>query len=264
MNPQKTALITGATSGFGWELCKLFASDHHNLILVARNKDKLMSCAQSLRNDFPDIEVNQFSIDLAQQGAAGALYEKIDMHKLEVDFLVNDAGVGEHGLFVENEMQKELDMINLNIVAVMELTKLFLREMVLKGEGRILQVSSALGLVPVPRFAVYSASKAFVHFLTEALQEEIKDTGVTMTALYPGGSDTDFFRRANAEETIFYQNIPLYTPEEVAIAGYEGLMEGKKRVVPGIMNKIQAASSSLVPDSLLMKALNKLMEEEVK
>ena len=262
MNTLKTALITGATSGFGWELCKLFASDNHNLILIARDKDKLLSCAQSLRKDFPNITVHYFSIDLAQQGAAGALYEKIDMHELEVDFLINDAGVGDHGLFIENEMQKELDMINLNIVAVMELTKLFLREMVLKGEGKILQVSSAFGLVPVPQFAVYSASKAFVHFFTEALQEEIKKTGVTLTALYPGGSDTDFFNRANAEETILYQNMPLYTAQEVAIAGYEGLMEGKHRVVPGIMNKIQAASSTVVPDSLLMKALNKLMEEE--
>lgn len=264
MNTQKTALITGATSGFGWELCKLFAKDRHNVILVARDEDKLLSCAQSLRNDFPAIEVHQFSTDLAQQGSVGALYEKLDMHSLDVDFLVNDAGVGEHGLFVENEMQKELDMINLNIVAVMELTKLFLREMVLKGEGRILQVSSALGLVPVPKFAVYSATKAFVHFLTEALQEEVKDTGVTITALYPGGSDTDFFRRANAEETVLYQNMSLYTPKEVAIAGYEGLMEGKRKVVPGIMNKIQAASSTVVPDSLLMKALNKLMEEETR
>ncbi len=264
MNTRKTALITGATSGFGWELCKLFANDNHNLILVARDKDKLLSCEQSLRKDFPDITIHHFSVDLAQQGAAGALYEKVDMHKLEVDFLINDAGVGDHGLFVENEMQKELDMINLNIVAVMELTKLFLREMVLRGQGKILQVSSIFGLVPAPRFAVYSATKAFVHFFTEALQEEIKDTGVTLTALYPGGSDTDFFRRANAEETVLYQNIPLYTPEEVAIAGYEGLMEGKRRVVPGIMNKIQAASSTVVPDSLLMKALNKLMEEETK
>lgn len=264
MNSQKTALITGATSGFGWELCGLFAKDNHNLILVARDEDKLLSCAQSLKKDFPSIEAHHFSIDLAQQDAAGELYEKLDMHNLEVDFLINDAGIGEHGLFVENEMQKELDMINLDVVAVVQLTKLFLREMVLKGEGRILQVSSIFGLVPTPKFAVYSASKAFVHFLTEALQEEIKDTGVTMTVLYPGGSDTDFFRRANAEDTVLYQNVPLYTPKEVAIAGYEGLMEGKKRVVPGIMNKIQAASSTVVPDSLLMKALNKLMEEETK
>src|SRR5690606_7596250 len=189
-------------------------------------------------------------------------YERVSENDLQVDFLVNNAGVGQQGLFVDNELQKELDIINLNIVSVVHLTKIFLREMVLRGEGKILQVSSIAGMIPTPKLAVYSSTKAFVHFFTEALQDEIKDTGVTMTSLYPGASDTEFFARANAEDTRMYQDAPLYNPKEVAIAGYEALLEGKKKAVPGIMNKIQAGSSNIMPDSLLAKAMSKLMEEK--
>ena len=197
----QTALITGATSGFGWEFCKLFAKDGYNVILVAREENKLQKCASDLGEEFPNIKINQFSVDLAQMDAAGRLYDLIDQHRLTVNILVNNAGVGQQGLFVDNEMQKELDIIILNTVSVMQLTKLVMREMVLRGEGRILQVSSVVGMVPTPRMAVYSATKAFVHFFTDALQEELKGTGVTMTGLYPGGSDTEFFERANAEDT---------------------------------------------------------------
>lgn len=258
----QTALITGATSGFGWEFCKLFAKDGFSLILVARDENKLQDSVDKLEAEFPAIDINYFSIDLAQIDAAGELYDKIDQKGLTVDILVNNAGVGQQGLFVDNEIQKELDIMMLNMVSVMQLTKLFMREMVLKGEGKILQVSSIAGMVPTPRLAVYSATKAFVHFFTDALQEELKGTGVTMTGLYPGASDTEFFERANAEDTRMYQDAPLYTPQEVAIAGYEALMEGKKRAVPGLLNKIQAASSTVMPDSLLQKAMNKLMEEK--
>lgn len=261
-NNKKTALITGATSGFGWEFCKLFAKDDYDVILVARDENKLLECADKLEAEFPAIDVNYFSIDLAQMDAAVELYEKIDERGLPVDILVNNAGVGQQGLFVDNEMSKELDIMMLNMVSVMQLTKLFMREMVLKGEGKILQVSSIAGMVPTPRLAVYSATKAFVHFFTDALQEELKGTGVTMTGLYPGASDTEFFERANAEDTRMYQDAPLYTAKEVALAGYEALMNGKKRAIPGLMNKIQAASSSIMPDSLLQKAMNKLMEEK--
>lgn len=258
----QTALITGATSGFGWEFCKLFAKDGYNVILVARDEDRLLKCATDLGNEFPNIKIHHFSVDLAQLDAAGKLYDLIDQHKLTVNFLINNAGVGQQGLFVDNEMRKELDIMILNMISVMQLTKLFMREMVLKGEGRILQVSSIAGMVPTPRLAVYSATKAFVHYFTDALQEELKGTGVTMTGLYPGASDTEFWERAHGEGSRIYQDMPLYTSKEVAIAGYEALMEGKKRAVPGLMNKIQAASGSVVPDSLLQKAMNKLMEEK--
>lgn len=261
-NNKKTALITGATSGFGWEFCKLFAKDGYNVILVARDENKLQESVDKLEAEFPAIDVHYFSVDLAQMDAAGELYKKIDEKGLAVDILVNNAGVGQQGLFVDNEMSKELDIMMLNMVSVMQLTKLFMREMVLKGEGKILQVSSIAGMVPTPRLAVYSATKAFVHFFTDALQEELKGTGVTMTGLYPGASDTEFFERANAEDTRMYQDGPLYTAKEVALAGYEALMDGKKRAVPGLMNKIQAATSTIMPDSLLQKAMNKLMEEK--
>lgn len=179
-----------------------------------------------------------------------------------VDILVNNAGVGQEGLFVDNETQKELDIIHLNVISLMLLTKLYLREMILRKEEKILQVASIAGMMPTPRMAVYAASKAFVLSFTEALQNEIKGTGVTMTVLCPGASDTEFFERAHAENTRIAQDTPLYEPEEVAKAGYEALMDGKGRSVPGLMNKIQAAASNLVPDSLLAAAMGKMMEEK--
>lgn len=134
--------------------------------------------------------------------------------------------------------------------------------MVARGEGKILQLSSILGMMPTPRQAVYAATKAFVLSFTEALQQELKDTGVTMTVLCPGASDTEFFARSNAEDSRIYQDMSLDEPEMVAKAGYSGLLDGKARVVPGLKNKIQAASSNIVPDSLLATVMGKLMEEK--
>jgi short-subunit dehydrogenase len=261
-NNSKTALITGASSGFGREFAKIFAKNGYNLILVARDEDKLQSFSQELSNKYPSVQADYFSVDLAQQGSADELYEKVKQQNLPVDILVNNAGVGQHGLFVDNETQKELDILHLNVISLMLLTKMYLREMILRKEGKILQVASIAGLMPTPKLAVYAASKAFVLSFTEALQNEIKDTGVTMTVLCPGASDTEFFERAHAEDTRIFQDTPLSEPEEVAQAGYEALMEGKGRSVPGLMNKIQAAASNLVPDSLLAAAMGKMMEEK--
>lgn len=160
-NNSKTALITGASSGFGREFAKIFAKNGYNLILVARDEDKLQSFSQELSNKYPSVQADYFSVDLAQQGSADELYEKVKQQNLPVDILVNNAGVGQHGLFVDNETQKELDILHLNVISLMLLTKMYLREMILRKEGKILQVASIAGLMPTPKLAVYAALSSF-------------------------------------------------------------------------------------------------------
>ena len=256
---KKTALVTGASSGFGREIAKLFAHDGYNLILVAQREGELQEVAQQLETD-AGCETLVLSKDLSQPNAAQELYEAVQQHGWPVHALVNDAGVGEHGLFVDTDLERELAMIQLNVTSLVALTKLFVRDMVSRGEGRVLQLASTVSFMPVPKMSVYAATKAFVLSFSEALSYELKDTGVTMTALCPGASDTEFFSRADAEGANVTET-PLSDPAEVARDGYEAMMKGETRVVSGAMNKVQVYLSSIVPDSLLNAGMSKLMEK---
>ncbi|MGB3618680.1 MAG: SDR family oxidoreductase [Catalinimonas sp.] len=258
----QNVLITGATSGFGREFAKLFAADGAHLILVARHADDLRETEAMLQRDHRPAGVTIVAQDLSEPGSPQKLHDEIEAHGLRVDVLINNAGFGEHGHFVETDLDKELKIIQLNIATVTHLTKLYLREMVARNEGKILQLASVLSFIPTPRMAVYAATKAYVLSLTEALQHEIKDSGVTMTALCPGAGDTEFFERANATEARIVQDGPLADPAEVAKAGYDALMSGKKRIVPGGMNKAQAWLSNLVPDAALAAGMSFMLEEK--
>lgn len=257
---KKTALVTGASSGFGRELVKLFAGDGYNVILVARREGELQEVAQQLESEFAGCETLVISKDLAQAHAARELYDEVQQHGLSVHALVNDAGFGEHGPFVETDLEKELAMIQLNVTSLVTLTKLFGRDMVHRGEGRILQLASTVSFMPVPKLSVYAATKAFVLSFSEAISYELQDTGVTMTALCPGASDTEFFSRADAEGANVTET-PLSNPAEVARDGYEAMMKGETRVVSGAMNKLQVYMSNFVPDKLLNAGMSKLMEK---
>lgn len=258
-NQGKYALITGGTSGIGYELAKQFAGDGYNLILVARAADRLGSVSAELKQQY-NVQVDTIEKDLFKPGAAKEIYDETKGRGITVDALVNDAGQGEYGKFIDTDLDREIDLIHLDIIALISLTKFYLKDMVSRGEGRILQVASSLSKAPTPLLSVYAASKAFVLSFTEALIEELKDTGVTMTALLPGATDTDFFHKAGAENTVTYKETPLYDPEEVAKAGYEGLMDGKSKVIPGAMNKTQAAMSTLMPDGAVTSMMNKQMQ----
>lgn len=257
----KSALITGATSGFGREFCKLFAKDGHDLIIVSRDRNALESVKNELEKNYT-VKVFPVSVDLGQPEGAEEVELAVKAKGLKVDFLVNNAGIGEHGLFHENDWQKEFHMMQLNMVSLVYLTKLFLPGMLEKKEGRILNLASITSLMPTPKMAVYAATKAFVLSFTESVAHELKDTGVTITALLPGGSDTDFFDRANAEDTRLYQNSSLDDPFEVAKDGYEAMMSGTRRKISGTQNKIQAAISKVVPDQLLAAGMRYFMEEK--
>lgn len=259
---RKTALVSGASSGFGLEFVKLFAQDGYNLILVARHANDLQSVAAEVQKKYHDCQVTVIPKDLSLSGSAQELYNEVKNKNLTVDVLINDAGFGEHGLFMDTDLEKELKMIQLNVTSLVHLTKLFMQEMVQRNDGKILQLASIASFMPIPKMAVYAATKAFVLSFTEALQYELKDTNVTMTALCPGASDTDFFDRANAEDIRMVQDTGLSDPAKVAKDGYEALMKGEKRIVSGAKNKLQAFMSNFVPDKILAAGMAKMMEEK--
>jgi len=257
-NMQHYAVVTGGTSGIGYELSKLLARDGHNLVIAARKEDELQQVSQQLIQQF-GVDVITISKDLFNPEDAFALYDEIQSHNIQVDVLVNDAGHGQYGLFTDTDIRKELDIINLNISSVVILTKLFLRDMVQRGEGKILNLSSIASKAPGPWQSVYHGTKAFVQSFTEAIRSEVKDSGVTITALLPGATDTDFFNKAGMNESKIVQEGKLGTAETAAKDGYEALMSGKDMVVSGFKNKIQVAMSNITPDS---KAADKMKKQQ--
>jgi uncharacterized protein len=246
---KKYALITGGTSGIGYELTKLFARDGYGIILVARGQDALDRTAEELRAN--GVEVLTFSKDLFNAGNAIELVQEIREKAPPVDVLVNDAGQGLYGEFVKTELYRNLDIIQLNISSLVVLTHAFLKDMIERGEGKILNLASIAGKVPGPFQAVYHGTKAFVHSFTEAIRNEVKDTGVTVTSLLPGETDTDFFHKADMLDAKNVQAGNLADPAKVAQDGFEALMSGKDMVVSGIRNKAQVAMSSVLPDSVV-------------
>ena len=185
METKQTVLITGATSGIGKELALLFAKEQYKLVIVARNKQKLQSTADELKeNGSP--QVTPISCDLSVAGNAQLLYEQIHERGIQIDVLINDAGAGEHGLFSETSLEEELAIIQLNITSLVHLTKLYLREMVERNEGKILQLASIASYQPTPLLTVYAATKAFVLSFTDALINELQDTNISVTALVNG------------------------------------------------------------------------------
>lgn len=259
----KHALITGATSGIGYELAKLFAQNNYNLVLVARNEDNLKEVARELEALGP-IHTHLIAADLFEADAAQKIYEKTTELGITVNILVNDAGQGEWGRFIKTDLKREIDLVQLNIISLMSLTKFYLKEMVDRNEGRILQLASSVSKAPSPYLSVYAATKAFVLSFTEALAEELSESEVTITALQPDATDTDFFHKAKAENTVTYKERDLYSPEEVAKAGYEGLMNGEMTVLPGFANKAQAAMNTVMPDSAIASNMSKQMESSMK
>lgn len=256
---RRYALITGASSGFGYEFARLFATEGYNLILVARNLERLREISDELTQKFM-IEVLPIEKDLFKPTAAEEIHREVSAKGLIVEVLVNDAGQGEHGNFLEYEMARDIDMIQLNITSLVSLTKLFLKDMVARNQGRILQVASLLGKYPTPLMSVYAATKSFVITFTEGLIHELKGTNVTLTALMPGASDTDFFHKAGGESSTVYKEENLSDPAEVAKDGFDALMKGESRVVSGLKNKVFAAMSTILPDGALAETMHKKMK----
>lgn len=254
-------MITGASNGFGMEFAKLFAEDGYNLILVARSTERLKSLGYQLQDEHQLEHVCIITADLTLPQAPQEVYEQVRSSGITVDVLVNNAGAGVHGFFHETDLDREQAIINLNINAPVALTKLFLQDMKLRDEGKILNLASVVSFMPSPLMAIYGATKAFMLSFSEALTNELQDTNITVTALCPGASNTMFFRRAGAAHTKA-ANGSLSEPADVARDGYKALMNGETRIVSGLMNKFQAVSSGIMPDSATAATMRQMMEDE--
>ena len=255
MENNKYALITGASSGIGYELAKLFAADKYNLVLVSRNQQELDNRATELRQQ--GVEVITIAKDLFNRQEAFDLYDEVKGRGLHIDVLVNDAGQGLYGEFKDTDINRELSIIDLNIASLVILTKQFLQDMVARNEGKILQLASIASKVPGPWQSVYHGTKAFVLSFTEAIREELKDTNITITALMPGATDTDFFDKAGMQNSKMLEDkSSLSNPADVAKDGYEALQDGKDKVISGLKNKVQIAMTNLTPDSTVAHLMN--------
>jgi short-subunit dehydrogenase len=259
MNQPSYVLITGASSGIGYELAKLFAQDNYNLVIVSRHQEDLDRVASELGQG--SVKVLTLAKDLFQPESAKEIFTTLREQGIEIDTLVNDAGQGVYGRFIETELERELDIIQLNISSLVVLTKLFMQEMVKRGSGKILNVSSIASKTPGPWQSVYHGTKAFVQSFTEAIRAEVKEQGITVTALLPGVTDTDFFNKADMNDSKAVQDKEaMADPADVAKDGYEALMRGDDMVVSGFSNKIQVAMGAITPDSTMAKITGKKQE----
>ncbi len=256
---KQTALITGASGGIGLELARLFARDGWDLVLVARSEGKLRQLADSLAKDH-GISAEVIAVDLARPDAAGEIASVLEDRGLTVDALVNNAGFGVAGAFVATGGRAELEMIQVNCVALTQLTKLLLPGMVARKRGRILNVASTAAFQPGPLMAVYYATKAYVLSFSEAIADELRDTGVTVTALCPGPTETGFAAAAGAGATRLFRLASPASSASVARTGYRAMLRGRRVVVAGLKNKLLAQSVRVSPRRVVTFIVRKLQE----
>ncbi|MBF6608864.1 MAG: SDR family oxidoreductase [Flavobacterium sp.] len=258
-NIKNYALITGATEGIGYELAKLFAQDKYNLIIVSRHQADLEQKAAEFSKH--GIDVITIAKDLFKREQTYELCKEVEKRGLQVDILVNNAGQGAYGLFKDNDIQRELDIIELNIAATTILTKHFLQGMVKRNSGKILNLASIASTTPGPWQAVYHGTKSFVLTFSEGLRSELKDTEISVTALLPGATDTDFFNKAKMNASKIVQDEDsLADPAQVAKDGYKALMDGDDKVVSGFKNKMMVGMSHITPDPALAEQMKNMQE----
>ena len=242
------ALITGGSTGIGAALADVFASRGHDLILVARNREKLEARAKDIRAK-TGVQVTCFPEDLADPSGPRRLHEAVTDLKLDVHYVVNNAGVGLYGKFATTSLDAELKMIQLNVTSVVDLTKRLLPAMIQRGSGRILNVASTASFVPGPWMSVYYATKAFVLSFSQAIDYELRAAGVTVTALCPGPTESGFKVRAGSERSRLFEAFLMDAPR-VARVGYTAMMKGKAVAIPGMRNKLIPVAARALPRSI--------------
>ena len=257
---ERTALITGASSGIGLELARLFAADRSNLILVARSEDKLNTLANELSTRH-GVNARVIRKDLTALEAPEELFAECQQANATVDVLVNNAGYGGFGLFAEMNQQFQLDMVQLNVTTLTHLTRLFVPGMLKRGFGRILNVASTAAFQPGPTMGVYYATKAFVLSLSEALATELARTGVTVTALCPGPTESGFQAAADLEGSRLLK-FGMMSSAEVARIGYEAMNKGRVVVIPGVRNWLLAESVRFGPRALVRNIVRFVQAKE--
>ena len=266
----ETVLITGASSGIGYELAKIYAKNGYNLVVVARSRDKLKVLKKEIFEGISkDVKVTVIEADLSLENAAKRLYNRIKLEGLKIEVLVNNAGVGIYGKFSEfNEkiMEKNRAMINLNIKAVVELTRLFLADMIKAGNGEILNVSSVAAFMPGPLMSTYYASKAFVQSFTEAVREEMKNDvctkNIKICVLCPGPTATEFEKSNNLEESSLFERMKVMSAKKVAEIGYKEFQKGKMIIIPGIFNRIAVFGTRFFSRKFVVRMARKMQEKK--
>lgn len=255
-----TALITGASLGIGLEFAKTFAAAKINLVLVARSEDKLLTLANELKTAY-GITVKVMAADLSNMNEVQKVYDTCKAENITIDYLINNAGVGVFGLFVEGDWNKTEQMIDLNIKSLTKMCRLFIPDMVARKAGKILNVASTAAFQPGPTMAVYYATKSYVLFFSEAIYNELQGTGVSVTCLCPGATESNFFAAAAMEDSNLVKGKKLPTSKEVAEYGYAAMMKNKMTVIHGLMNNIMATGIRFTPRKLVLKIVRKIQDK---
>ncbi len=258
-NKNRTALITGGSGGIGLELAKLFAADGYSLILVSRTKDALEKIAEDFRKQY-GITVKTIAKDLSRVESCREIYDQTVREGLRIDVLVNNAGAGTWGEFYATDLGRETEIMNLNVVSLVHLTKLFLKDMIQNRQGKILNVASTAAFQAGPLMAVYYASKAFVLSFSEAIANETRGTGVSVSALCPGPTDTNFRAAAGMKKSMLFSRHLNLPSEAVARAGYEGMKRGKEIVIPGFKNRLVVQMLRVMPRKFVVNSVRKMQE----
>lgn len=255
----KTALVTGASSGIGWEIaCVLAREGVARLVLVARRKERLDELASKLSADHPGIHVMVRPVDLSDRNATHGFLDQLEVDGIDVDVLINNAGLGTYGPFAESSWDKTAEMLEVNVVAPTLLLQRLLPSMVKRGSGAVLNVGSSAGSMPSPSLGVYAATKAYMNHLNEVLVAELDGTGVTLTALLPGPVETEFQERSGADRRPPLPSAFWVSASEVAEQAVRGLLSGKARVVPGGAMRAAVLSVEAVPKALLRPVLKRV------
>ena len=264
MKAQKTALITGGSSGVGWELSKLFAGDGYQLVWVSEKEDELKKAGQEIKGLHPDLALWTLTQDLSKDLAAQGVYDFVRSKQLGIDVLVNNAGFGTYGYIDQIPIEKELSMINLNIKNVYHLSRLFLKDMLPKDSGSILNIASISAFQPNPKLATYGATKSFIMNFGRAVNYELKNKGskVRITTVCPTAiKGTAFQKKASMENTNTFDSWMAVTPQGVAEAAYKGLVKGKEVVIPGrFLSALHKIVKRLPSQTLMKMAIDNLKD----
>ena len=253
---KETVLITGASSGLGMELAKLFAADGSDLVLVARREERLIELADELKSEH-GIEVHVLPKDLSNKTAPKEIFSHLNKENIEIDVVVNNAGFGNKGQIADLDTDLQLDMIQVNLVALTHLTRLFITGIIERGYGGILNVGSLAGFQPGPNLAVYYATKAYVLSFTEALAEEISNPNIKISCLAPGPVKTEFGEKSDLEDSLLFK-LSLMEMAPVVKAGYEGFRKGQTIIIPGLKQQIVPFLNRFTPRLLVRKIAKKL------
>jgi len=257
---KQIVLITGASSGIGYEFAHIFAREKYNLVLAARSKQKLLDLKARLEKQY-SIQCTIITADLSNLEEVKSMVKQVNASGINIDVLVNNAGFGDFGLFTETSWDKELQMINLNITALTYLTKEFAKQMVARKSGKILNLASTAAFLPGPLMAVYYATKAYVLSFSEAIANELQGKGVTVTALCPGPTASGFQSAADIEDSKLVKGKKLPSSREVAEYGYKALIKGERVAVHGMINRLQVFFVRFSPRNLVTATVRYMSEK---